>query len=51
MLHRSDLYLAPAVSRSAVNDFFAAFRPFENEIHAMEIHRGGQLVLRVAGHP
>ena len=51
MLHRSDLYLAPAVSRSAVNDFFAAFAPFENEIHAMEIHRSGQLVLRIAPAP
>jgi hypothetical protein len=51
MLNRSDFYLAPSVSRTAVNGFFAAFRPFENEIHAIEIHRGGQLVLRIAPAP
>ena len=51
MLHRSDLYLAPSVSRSAVRDFFAAFRPGENEIHAIEIHHKGALVLRIAQAP
>ena len=51
MLHRSDLYLSPSVSRSAVSDFFAAFRPGENEIHAIEIHHKGALVLRIAPTP
>ncbi len=51
MLNRSDFYLAPSVSRTAVNDFFAAFRPLGDEIHAIEIHRGGRLVLRIAPAP
>ena len=51
MLNRSDFYLAPAVSRGAVNEFFDHFRPLGDEIHAIEIHRGGQLVLRIAPAP
>ena len=51
MLNKSDLYLAPSVSRSAVNRFFKAFLPEKDEIHAIEIHHKGSLVLRVAPAP
>ena len=51
MLHSSEIYLAPSVSRAAVNDFFSAFQPGADEIHAIEIHRGGQPVLRIAPAP
>ena len=51
MLNQSDLYLAPNVSRSAVNRFFEAFLPEKNEIHAIEIHHKGSLVLRVSPAP
>ena len=51
MLHRADLYLAPAVSRSAVNRLFEGFPPGQDEIHAIEIHHRGALVLRIAPVP
>ena len=51
MLKKSDLYLAPAVSRQAVNDFFAAFPPERDEIHAIEILSRGVPVLRIAPAP
>jgi len=51
MLHRADLYLAPAVSRSAVNRLFEGFCPGQDEIHAIEIHHRGALVLRIAPAP
>ena len=48
MLTKSDLYLAPTVSRRAVNVFFSHFEPWTEEIHAIEILHGGIPVLRIA---
>ena len=51
MLTKSDLFLAPAVSRHAVNEFFSHFEPWKDEIHAIEILCGGVPVLRIAPAP
>ena len=51
MLTKSDLFLAPHVSRRAVNEFFSHFAPWKDEIHAIEILCGGAPVLRIAPAP
>ena len=51
MLTKSDLFLAPTVSRRAVNAFFSHFEPWKEEIHAIEILHRGTPVLRIAPAP
>lgn len=46
-----DCFIAPFVSRRALQNFFDAFSSGTDEIHAIELYDHGELVLRIAPSP
>ena len=47
----STVYTDPRISKRALNEFFAKFRPEQDEIHTLQIFHNDAMVVRIAPEP